>query len=116
MLVYKQDANVAPRVDGTRRSRAPLACGGSRASSTTGAGITAVLLRELAPAHPELALLAPPQNYGQTRALQAGFDPARGEATVTVEGDLQNAPPDIPRRLDGLARGADAVSGWRCQR
>lgn len=53
------------------------------------------------------------RNFGQTAALAAGFDQARGEVIVTMDGDLQNDPADIPRLLEELGRGHDVVSGWR---
>lgn len=56
------------------------------------------------------------RNYGQTPALAAGFDYARGEAIVTLDSDLQNDPADIPLLLAKLAEGYDLVSGWRKQR
>ena len=52
-------------------------------------------------------------NYGQTSAMVAGFDHARGEIIVTMDGDLQNDPADIPKLLDKMAEGYDIVSGWR---
>ena len=53
------------------------------------------------------------RNFGQTAALAAGFDQARGDVIVTMDGDLQNDPADIPRLLEELSRGLDVVSGWR---
>ena len=77
---------------------------------------TMAILKRLGPANPELVVLSLSQNYGQTQALQAGFDRARGDVIVTMDGDRQNDPRDIPRLLEELARGADAVSGWRRER
>ena len=56
------------------------------------------------------------RNFGQTQAMTAGFDLARGRVVVTMDGDLQNDPADIPRLLDKLAQGYDVVSGWRAHR
>jgi len=56
------------------------------------------------------------RNYGQTAALAAGFDYSRGEVVITMDGDLQNDPEDIPRMLDKMAEGYDLVSGWREER
>jgi glycosyltransferase involved in cell wall biosynthesis len=50
---------------------------------------------------------------GQTAALAAGFDHARGAVVVTLDGDLQNDPADIPRLVEELRRGFDIVAGWR---
>jgi hypothetical protein len=65
---------------------------------------------------PELVVMALRRNFGQTLALQAGFDRARGDVVVTMDGDLQNDPGDIPRLLERLEGGADVVSGWRRDR
>ena len=56
------------------------------------------------------------RNYGQTAALMAGIDSARGEVIVLIDADLQNDPKDIPRLLEKLAEGYDVVSGWRRER
>ncbi len=56
------------------------------------------------------------RNYGQTNAMVAGFDHASGEIIVTLDGDLQNDPADIPRLLAKLDEGFDIVSGWRKDR
>jgi len=73
-------------------------------------------LMELVPANPELVVIEFSTNCGQTQALQAGFDRARGDAIVTLDGDLQNDPQDIPMLLGELRAGADVVSGWRRDR
>ena len=56
------------------------------------------------------------RNYGQTAALAAGFDAARGDVIVAMDGDLQHAPEEIPRLLAKLSEGYDIVSGWREKR
>jgi glycosyltransferase involved in cell wall biosynthesis len=56
------------------------------------------------------------RNFGQTAALAAGFDHARGEVVVTLDGDLQNDPGDIPLLVQELERGFDVVAGWRRKR
>ncbi len=56
------------------------------------------------------------RNYGQTAALAAGFDRARGRVIVAMDGDLQHAPEDLPRLLAKLHEGYDVVSGWRERR
>jgi len=65
-------------------------------------------------AHVRVIRLA--RNYGQTAALAAGFDAARGEVIVAMDGDLQHAPEEIPKLLAKLSEGYDIVSGWRAQR
>lgn len=56
------------------------------------------------------------RNYGQTPAMAAGIDNARGKVLVTMDGDLQNDPDDIPRLLAKLEEGYDIVVGWRHKR
>ncbi|RMF90332.1 MAG: glycosyltransferase [Nitrospinota bacterium] len=56
------------------------------------------------------------KNYGQTAAMAAGFRLARGEIIVSMDGDLQNDPADIPRLLAKLEEGYDVVCGWRKER
>jgi glycosyltransferase involved in cell wall biosynthesis len=76
------------------------------------------LLADLRHGRDWLVPLALIRNYGQSTALQAGFDHAQGELVVTLDGDLQNEPAEIPRLLDLLEsdRSIDVVSGWRTQR
>jgi glycosyltransferase involved in cell wall biosynthesis len=56
------------------------------------------------------------KNFGQTAAISAGFDFAKGEVIITMDGDLQNDPRDIPRLISKLNQGYDVVSGWRYNR
>ncbi len=55
------------------------------------------------------------RNFGQTAAFAAGFDLSRGDIVITMDGDLQNDPADIPRLLEAI-KGYDLVSGWRKKR
>lgn len=56
------------------------------------------------------------KNFGQTAAMSAGFELAKGEVIITMDGDLQNDPSDIPKLLEILDKGYDIVSGWRKDR
>lgn len=56
------------------------------------------------------------KNFGQTAALSAGFHHARGEVLITMDGDLQNDPADIPKLFEKIGEGYDLVSGWRYKR
>ena len=56
------------------------------------------------------------RNFGQTPALKAGFDFARGEIVISMDGDLQHDPEEIPRFLEKIDEGFDLVSGWRANR
>lgn len=56
------------------------------------------------------------RNFGQTAALSAGFDHARGDMIITMDADLQNDPRDIPRLIEKLGEGYDLINGWRFDR
>jgi len=56
------------------------------------------------------------RNFGQTAALQAGFDAAQGRVIIPMDGDLQNDPAEIPRMIKKLDEGYDIVTGWRVNR
>jgi glycosyltransferase involved in cell wall biosynthesis len=77
---------------------------------------TATLLAELSDEVPELVAVLLRRNYGQTAAMAAGFDASCGDVIVTLDGDLQNDPADIPLLLAKIEEGYDLVSGWRHQR
>jgi glycosyltransferase involved in cell wall biosynthesis len=74
------------------------------------------VLEELAVRDPLLKVVRLRRNFGQTAALQAGIDWSSGEVLVTMDGDLQNDPADIPLLLAKLAEGYDAVLGLRANR
>lgn len=76
------------------------------------------LLKQLAEGTPWLKPCFLIRNYGQSTALQAGFDAANGEFIVTLDGDLQNDPRDIPAMVEMLKANPeiDMVSGWRKER
>jgi len=71
------------------------------------------LLRELATKEDTIRVIQLRRNFGQTAAMMAGIDHARGEVIVAMDGDGQNDPADIPKLLDKLAENHDVVSGWR---
>ncbi len=77
---------------------------------------TAARVRELAREDPRVRLIRLARNYGQTPAMQAGFDNARGNVVVSMDGDLQNDPRDIPRLVAELEKGYDLVAGYRLKR
>jgi glycosyltransferase involved in cell wall biosynthesis len=56
------------------------------------------------------------KNFGQTAALSAGFDHAKGAIIIAIDADLQNDPADIPKMIEKLHEGYDVVSGWRKKR
>lgn len=76
---------------------------------------TMELIEQIQKADPRLVALSFRRNFGQTAAFAAGFDYAQGDVIITMDGDLQNEPNDIPKLL-GLIRDNDIVSGWRRRR
>jgi len=74
------------------------------------------LLRAAASSRPWLRVIRLRRNFGQTAAMSAGFNAARGAVVVPMDADLQNDPADIPRLLAKLDEGYDVVSGWRRDR
>ena len=74
------------------------------------------VLREIAQLDPRVRVVALRRNYGQTAAMAAGIDAAKGKVLIPMDADLQNDPEDIGRLLDKLDEGYDVVSGWRKNR
>jgi glycosyltransferase involved in cell wall biosynthesis len=117
--IYNEEANVRELVErvGAALARSgksyELICvdDGSRDGS-------AAALEALAIERPWLKPLYLIRNYGQSAALQAGFDAAQGEIIVTLDGDLQNDPDDVPEllRLMDARPEIDVISGWRKDR
>ncbi|MBU0755646.1 MAG: glycosyltransferase family 2 protein [Planctomycetes bacterium] len=73
-------------------------------------------LKEIAQAFENVVILKFSKNFGQTAAMAAGFHHARGRYIVSMDGDLQNDPEDIPKILHYMDNGYDIVSGWRKDR
>ncbi len=74
------------------------------------------VLREIATEDSRVRVIALRRNYGQTPAMSAGIDAARGRVLIPMDADLQNDPADIKRLLDKLDEGYEVVSGWRKNR
>lgn len=77
---------------------------------------SAAVLDKLAADDPRLKVIHFRRNAGQTAAMMAGFEYARGDIIVPMDADLQNDPQDIPRLLEKLDEGYDVCSGWRQDR
>ena len=114
--LYNEAESVGPLVEAVRSALADhsawelvLVDDGSRDR-------TVALATELAAADPRIRLVPLARNYGQTPAMQAGFDEARGRIVVSMDGDLQNDPLDIPRVVAKLEEGYDLVAGYRERR
>jgi glycosyltransferase involved in cell wall biosynthesis len=74
------------------------------------------LLANLVETDTHLKVIRLRRNFGQTAALSAGFDEAQGSVIVSLDGDLQHAPEDIPVLLAKIEEGYDIASGWRKER
>ena len=74
------------------------------------------ILKEIAAGNGRVRIIRLRKNFGQTAAMSAGFDNARGQVVVPLDGDRQNDPADIPALLAKLDEGYDIVSGWRRKR
>ncbi|MDQ2670953.1 MAG: glycosyltransferase family 2 protein [Gemmatimonadota bacterium] len=114
--VYQEEDNVRPLVEAVRTALVGqpawellLVDDGSRDRT---AEIAAACEAE----DPRVRLVRLARNYGQTQAMQAGFDEALGEVVVSMDGDLQNDPRDIPVLLARLEEGFDLVAGYRVRR
>src|SRR3954470_21786312 len=74
------------------------------------------ILKEIAASDDRVRVISLRRNYGQTAAMSAGIDAAKGEILIPMDADLQNDPADIKRLLEKLDEGYDVVSGWRKNR
>jgi len=77
---------------------------------------TSNVLDELTNKIKELSVISLRKNYGQTAAMAAGFDNSKGDIVITLDGDLQNDPNDIPKLISHLNDGYDLICGWRYER
>jgi glycosyltransferase involved in cell wall biosynthesis len=74
------------------------------------------LLANLVETDGRLKVIRLRRNFGQTAALSAGFDEAQGDVVISMDGDLQHDPEDIPALLEKVEEGYDIASGWRKNR
>ena len=115
--LYNEEENVASLYQEMKRVLDPLGLNveyifvddGSRDN-------TFKFLREAAANDAQVSIVRFRRNFGQTAAMAAGFDYANGEIVITLDGDLQNDPAEIPRMLEKLDEGYDIVAGWRKNR
>lgn len=77
---------------------------------------TYTCLKEISGCDERVTVIQLRKNFGQTAALQAGFDVARGEIIISLDGDLQHDPAEIPKFISKLREGYDLVCGWRVKR
>ncbi len=74
------------------------------------------ILKDLQRRDPAVKIISFRKNFGQTAAMSAGFDYASGDVIITMDGDLQNDPHDIPQLIAKIEEGYDVVTGWRHDR
>ena len=74
------------------------------------------VLKQLTLKIKELSVISLRKNYGQTAAMSAGFDYSKGDIVITLDGDLQNDPNDIPTLISEINDGYDLICGWRFDR
>jgi glycosyltransferase involved in cell wall biosynthesis len=117
--LYQEQGNVAPLLEAVHAGleayggRWELICVDDGSSDATGER----LIEQAARFGDHVRVIRLRRNFGQTAAMQAGIDAARGERIATLDGDLQNDPADIPRMLDELeTRDLDLLQGWRQKR
>ena len=77
---------------------------------------TLQVLKKLSFKIKELSVISLRKNYGQTAAMSAGFDNSQGDIVITLDGDLQNDPNDIPKLISEINNGYDLICGWRFDR
>ncbi len=115
--VFNEQENIAPLVQEISSAMAAISGDWELLIVDDGSrDETATKAKELCRVEPHLRLVTLMRNYGQTAALQAGIQHAQGEIIVTMDGDLQNDPRDIPQMLEVLEQGYDLVHGWRRDR
>ena len=115
--VYNEEPNLLPLHD--KLDKALKALGRSAEIVYVDDGSTDAslkILREIAQLDSRVRVVALRRNYGQTAAMAAGIDAAKGDVLIPMDADLQNDPADITRLLNKLDEGYDVVSGWRKNR
>ena len=114
--LFNEEENVAPLVEAVCRSLPAVDPWELLLVDDGSQDGTYAQARECARREPRVRTLRLARNYGQSTATQAGFDHARGEIVVTMDGDLQNDPGDIPMLIAKLGEGYDLVAGYRVSR
>jgi glycosyltransferase involved in cell wall biosynthesis len=116
--VYNEEQNIPTLIEAIQKALDPIPYPWEVVLVDDGSEDTSLqILTQLAEQCPDhLRVLSFRRNFGQTAAIAAGLDYARGEIIVLLDADLQNDPADIPMLLEKLDEGYDLVSGWRKKR
>ena len=115
--LYNEQDNIVPLY--TRIVEAMVDLGGSYEIVFVDDGsrdATYKILSEIAATDSRVTVVRLRKNFGQTAGLKAGFDFARGDVIISMDGDLQHDPAEIPAFITKIQEGYDIVSGWRYQR
>ncbi|MDQ3557288.1 MAG: glycosyltransferase family 2 protein [Gemmatimonadota bacterium] len=114
--LFNEEESVGPLVEAVRSALAETPSWELVLVDDGSSDDTPRLAGQIAAADPRVHLVRLARNFGQTPAMQAGFDHVRGRVVVTMDGDLQNDPRDIPALVARLEEGYDLVAGYRVRR
>lgn len=115
--IYYEEENIRPLYEAVTAALEPTGLSYEIITVDDGSGDGSYgILKELAQQDQRLRVIRFRRNFGQTAAMAAGFEAARGEVIIPMDGDLQNDPADIPLLLEKIGEGYDVVSGWRKDR
>jgi glycosyltransferase involved in cell wall biosynthesis len=115
--IYNEEENLALLYDELTGVMQSLDCSYEILFVDDGSTDTSLtILHSLQAADSRVVVVQFRRNFGQTAAMSAGFDYSSGEVIITMDGDLQNDPRDIPRFIDKIEEGFDVVTGWRHDR
>lgn len=114
--LYNEEDSVQPLVDTMREALGDLKGWELILVDDGSVDRTVELVQGFSASDSRIRMVALARNYGQTAAMQAGFDHARGGIVVSMDGDLQNDPRDIRKLVEKLEEGYDLVAGYREKR
>lgn len=115
--VYYEENNIRPLYEALISAISPAGISFEIIMVDDGSGDRSFqIMGELAASDSRIRVIRFRRNFGQTAAMAAGFEAARGDVIVPMDGDLQNDPADIPLLLEKIREGYDVVSGWRKNR
>jgi len=115
--IYNEEENVTLLYDELTEVMKSMACSYEILFVDDGStDSTLSILQSMQAADQRIVVVKFRRNFGQTAAMSAGFDYSSGDVIITMDGDLQNDPRDIPRFIQKIEDGFDVVTGWRHDR
>jgi len=115
--IYNEEENVTLLYDELTEVMKSMACSYEILFVDDGStDSTLSILQSMQDADQRIVVVKFRRNFGQTAAMSAGFDYSSGDVIITMDGDLQNDPRDIPRFIQKVEEGFDVVTGWRHDR